>query len=121
MGVAVTSNKVTGEIQLVLDGDPSQLASSIFYCSDISSSCDYTVYCNISGMRPPPMPPGMMPMRPPPMPPMLRPPPGFMPVRPPPSVPGQEPQPLTSQPMPPAVSIAMHYPSQDPTRMGAKS
>lgn len=54
------------------------------------------------GMRMPPPPPGMMPMRPPPMPPMLRPPPGYPPNRPPP-------------PMPQSV----HYPSQDPTRMGA--
>lgn len=56
------------------------------------------------GMRLPPPPPGMMPMRPPPMPPMLRPPPGYLPGRPPPH-------------MPP--SSAIHYPSQDPTRMGA--
>ncbi|KAK2164240.1 hypothetical protein LSH36_67g03016 [Paralvinella palmiformis] len=58
------------------------------------------------GMRmpPPPPPPGMMPIRPPPMPPMLRPPPGFLPSRPPPPNPQ---------------STAIHYPSQDPTRMGA--
>lgn len=51
----------------------------------------------------PPLPPGMMPMRPPPMPPMLRPPPGYAPMRP----PGIQQQPGT-----------IHYPSQDPSRMG---
>lgn len=56
------------------------------------------------GMRMPPPPPGMMPMRPPPMPPMLRPPPGYLPSRPPPPAPHPG---------------AIHYPSQDPTRMGA--
>ncbi len=52
----------------------------------------------------PPPPPGMMPMRPPPIPPMLRPPPGYPPNRPPPPMPNPG---------------AIHYPSQDPTRMGA--
>ena len=59
------------------------------------------------GMRPPPPPPGMMPMRPPPMPPMLRHPPGFMR--------GMRPR---QNMQPPG---AIHYPSQDPTRMGAVS
>ncbi|XP_076457541.1 pre-mRNA-splicing factor RBM22-like [Babylonia areolata] len=86
-------------------------------------------YFNLSGGPPPnmpPMPPGGMPPRgPPPMgppppfgmpprgppPPGMRlppPPPGVMPVRPPPGLP----------PRPGGPSI-MHYPSQDPTRMGA--
>ena len=52
------------------------------------------------GMPPPP--PGMMPMRPPPMPPMIRPPPGYPRNR-----------------LPPPAGGQIHYPSQDPTRMGA--
>merc|ERR1712226_1428217 len=59
-------------------------------------------------LGPPPMggpmrgPPPGMPMRPPPIPPMLRPPPGYQPNKPPPPIFG-----------------GIHYPSQDPTRMGA--
>ena len=58
----------------------------------------------VSGMRPPPPPPGMMPLRPPPIPPMVRMPPMAYPIRPPP-------------PLAPPGTV--HYPSQDPTRMGA--
>jgi len=60
------------------------------------------------GMRMPPPPPGMVPMRPPPMPPILRPPPGVLPARPPPVV-----------TVPQSQAMVLHYPSQDPTRMGA--
>ena len=70
-------------------------------------------------MRPPPLPPGMMPMRPPPMPQMLRPPPGYMPARPPAAGTAQGQVSVTSQPQP-TVNLAVHYPSQDPTRMGTK-
>lgn len=45
----------------------------------------------ILGVRLPPPPPGMMPLRPPPGPPRMT----------------------------PVTSVAVHYPSQDPTRMGA--
>ncbi|KAK7506347.1 hypothetical protein BaRGS_00002459 [Batillaria attramentaria] len=86
-------------------------------------------YFNLSGGPPagmPPLPPrGMLPRGPPPMgppppfgmpprgppPPGMRlppPPPGVMPIRPPPGLP----------PRPPGPGI-VHYPSQDPTRMGA--
>ena len=67
----------------------------------------------------PPPPPGMIPVRPPPMPPMLRPPPGFIPMRLP---PGMAPVSTMSTPtsVPATLStLAVHYPSQDPTRMGA--
>ena len=65
-----------------------------FQFADLQHNCRLP----IAGMRPPPPPPGMMAMRPPPMPPMLRPPPGYM---------GRPPMTM------------IHYPSQDPTRMGA--
>ncbi|KAI8797280.1 pre-mRNA-splicing factor RBM22 [Biomphalaria glabrata] len=68
---------------------------------------------------PPPVPFGGMPRGLPP--PGLRlppPPPGILPVRPPPGAPaGQPQQPQQQQPI--RGSLHVHYPSQDPTRMGA--
>ena len=71
-------------------------------------------------MRPPPVPPGMIPMR---LPPMMRPPVSMaqtrLPVRPGMSMrlpPGMPRPPIP--PRPPTM-MAVHYPSQDPTRMGA--
>ena len=80
--------------------------NSVNMCADILGKLFYLSFSTGMGRgMPPPPPPGMMPMRPPPMPPMLRPPPGYPPNRPPP------PMPQSSQ--------QIHYPSQDPTRMGA--
>jgi pre-mRNA-splicing factor RBM22/SLT11 len=62
------------------------------------------------GMRMPPPPPGMMPMRLP----MMRPPP----MRPPPPMGGFIPPP-PGHPPPPQQHGAIHYPSQDPSRMGS--
>ncbi|XP_013408414.1 pre-mRNA-splicing factor RBM22 [Lingula anatina] len=68
------------------------------------------------GVRMPPPPPGMLPVRPPPM---MRP-PMFMPRHPahmPP--PGLGPPPGQLQQAPAVSSAVIHYPSQDPSRMGA--
>ncbi|XP_059147534.1 pre-mRNA-splicing factor RBM22-like [Physella acuta] len=71
-------------------------------------------------LRPPPMPFGAMPRLPPP--PGMRlppPPPGVLPVRPPPGVPPSQPGQNSPPDQPPRGLAPVHYPSQDPTRMGA--
>ncbi|KAH9496366.1 RNA binding motif protein 22 [Bulinus truncatus] len=68
---------------------------------------------------PPPMPFGGMPRGPPPALRLPPPPPGILPIRPPPGTPSGQQQQQSQQQQQPRGPAPVHYPSQDPTRMGA--
>lgn len=67
-----------------------QICKWLFLCNTCIAKFTCLILV-ILGVRLPPPPPGMMPLRPPPGPPRMT----------------------------PVTSVAVHYPSQDPTRMGA--